>query len=155
MDYLVAHEPKIHYPRNDVRTEAVHGVTTLAQLKALVARPQGLTIDCSQSCTLLPHIAGLHDPSNVAYHYDGNTQLMFDNPVMQHYVRAQSAQVGALVFFGIPGRLETQHVCMVRHPGEDPVLFSHGQEKGPLYLPFSVEAKAHVGTPVFLSIVHL
>jgi hypothetical protein len=39
------------------------------------------------------------------------------------------------------GRGTGHHVGMVLAPGADPLLFSHGQEKGPLLIRESVEAR--------------
>jgi hypothetical protein len=44
---------------------------------------------------------------------------------------------------------------MVRRPGADPLLFSHGQERGPFLIPLSVEKRYHVAPYTFLSIAHL
>jgi hypothetical protein len=48
-------------------------------------------------------------------------------------------------------------MACVRHPGPDPVLFSHGGSGAfaAHFVPLSVEARLHVGEPVFLSIAHL
>ena len=58
------------------------------------------------------------------------------------------------VVFGV-GKLSTEHVCMVRRPGADPLLWSHGQERGPILLPLSVEKRYHVPPYTFLSIAGL
>lgn len=147
MDYLVAQEPQVHY----AEVRPMH-LWKLPELKQAVEHA-GVTMDCSWSVTELCYLAGLADPNGRGYDGSGDTQVMFDH--LPRYTRPTGASTGALCFFGIPGELSTQHVTMVRHPSPDPVLFSHGQERGPVYLPFSVESRYHEGSPVFLSIAAL
>lgn len=150
MDFLVAHEPHVHYPPGDRRTGSVYAIKTLQTLERRVLAPQGLTLDCSQSVELLCHVAGLQDPNGLGYRSDGYTGTLLDH--LPHYRGPKGASVGALVVFG-PGTGE--HVCMVRHPGEDPILFSHGQERGPVYIRLSVERRYHRAPVTFLSIAGL
>jgi hypothetical protein len=149
MDIMVAHEPKIHYAQvRPMRTRSIKNTTQL-----MVALGTGFSMDCSESVTLLCRLAGLKDPNGEGFNGVGNTQDMYNH--LQHYQRPASASIGALVFLGIPGELSTQHICMVRHGGKDPILFSHGQEKGPFYIKYSVERQYHQGTPTFLNIGRL
>lgn len=146
MDLMVAHEPKIHYEQ--VRPMRTGSIKTIAQLG--IALAHGFSMDCSESVTLLCRLAGLRDPNRSGYNGSGNTQVMYDH--LTHYTRPRGAAIGALCFFGIPGELSTQHITMVRHSGSDPVLFSHGQERGPFWIHLSEERKYHAGSPVFLNI---
>lgn len=152
MDFLVAHEPHVHYPANDRRTMQIHTITSMSTLDGLVLSAKGLTIDCSQAAQLVFHVAGLEDPNGLGYRRDGYTGTLLENPRLKHYVDPKGAAIGALVVFG-PGT--GQHVCLVRHGGADPVLFSHGQERGPLYIRLSEERKFHEPPVTFLSIAHL
>lgn len=146
MDLMVAHEPKIHYAQvRPMQTRSIHNSTQLG-----IALAHGFSMDCSESVTLLCRLAGMHDPNGLGFDGAGNTQVMFDH--LPHYTRPGGASIGALCFFGVPGQLSTQHITMVRHSGTDPVLFSHGQEKGPFWIHLSEERKYHEGTPVFLNI---
>lgn len=149
MDVMVAHEPRVHY--GQIRPMRSRSIKTTTQL--MVAMGTSLTLDCSESVTLLCRLSGLHDPNGQAYNGTGNTQMMFDH--LTHYKLPTMAAIGALVFFGIPDELSTQHITMVRHTGKDPVLFSHGQERGPLWINLSMERQYHQGEPVFLSIAKL
>ncbi len=150
MDFLVAHEPHVHY----LQRRPMQSIgKSLQKIEAEVISAEGLSMDCSESVTLLCYLATLKDPNNLRYNGRGDTQIMYD--FLPHYTNPANAKAGALCFFGIPGQLGTQHITMVRHPGEDPILFSHGQEKGPIYIPLSEERKYHEGTPVFLSIAGL
>lgn len=149
MDLLVAHEPAVHY-RED-RPMHTRTISTYHELAVELAK--GISMDCSESVTLICRLGGLKDPNGLGFNGTGNTQVMYDH--LPHYVKPQGAAVGALVFFGIPGQLPTQHVCMVYKPGGDPLLFSHGQERGPVLIRLSDESKYHEGHPVFLSIAKL
>lgn len=150
MDYLYAHAGKVHYPSHDVRTEQIHGIASMAELRDAVQGPHGLTMDCSQSVELLCHVAGISDPDGYDYRKDGYTGTLL--ATLPHYHTPGGANVGAIVIFG-PGTGE--HAAMVRHPGHDPILFSHGQEAGPFYLPLSQERVFHSPPVTFLSIADL
>lgn len=128
-------------------------IASLASLEH--ALEAGVQLDCSESVTLICHVAGLHDPSGFGFDGSGNTETMYHH--LKHYTDPRQAFPGALVFLGIPGRLSTQHVCMVRRAGADPELFSHGGNGAyrAHYVPFSVERRYHAGTPVFLSVAAL
>lgn len=148
MDYLVRHEPSVHY--RQARPMVTRTIRNLTDLHAVVTSKRGLYADCSETITLLCRLAGLRDPNGMGYDGYGNSGSMFAH--LPHYYSAANAMVGGLVAFGDGGG---DHVCMVRHPGADPVLFSHGQERGPLLIPLSVEKRYHPGPYSFLSIQHL
>jgi hypothetical protein len=145
MDLLVAHEPKVHYLQK--RPMVSRSVTTIAQLRTKLATAAGIALDCSETVTLVCRLAGLADPNGLAYDGYGNTGTLLKH--LPHYKTPASASVGALVVFG------GEHVCMVRRPGLDPILFSHGSERGPLYIRCSAEATYHPAPVVFLDISHL
>lgn len=150
MDYLHANADKVHYPNHDVRTDSIGHIKTFPILMAELNTPDGITVDCSQSVELICHVAGLTDPDGLDYSRDGYTGTLLEH--LPHYHDPGGAAVGAIVVFG-PGTGE--HAAMVRHPGRDPILFSHGGEQGPLYLPLSVERQYHSPPVTFLSITHL
>lgn len=151
IDLLVAHRGNVSYRQS--RPMGTRGITNLAQLRTALGH--GLAMDCSEAATLILHVAGLKDPNGNAYDGEGNTQEMFDH--LPHYLHPGWAKVGALVFFGTPGKLVTQHVCVVRTPGPDPELYSDGGNGAfaSHLIPYSVERRYHVGEPVFLSIAAL
>ncbi len=134
MNYLIANNPKVHYPPGDKRTMTVHQIATMEQLEAAVATGR-FTLDCSQSVTLIAHVAGAKDPNGQNYASDGYTGTLLSGS--QTVPRGQ-AQPGDLVVFG-PGT--GHHVCMVLQTGADPLLFSHGQENDPIHISESIEAK--------------
>lgn len=150
MDLLVQHRANVHYPFHDHRTEQIHSIRTGEQLRAALNTPAGITIDCSQSVELLCHVAGLTDPDGLNYQQDGFTGTLLKT--LPHYHDPGGANIGALVVLG-PGTGE--HVAMVRHPGHDPILFSHGQEAGPFFLPLSQERRFHHPPVTFLNIAKL
>jgi hypothetical protein len=147
MRYLLAHEPQIHYAQ--VRPMRTIGLTE-QEADTLLENGHGLTMDCSESVTVLCKWAGLHDPNGLGYDGSGFTGTMLAH--LPHYTRAASANVGALVVFGPP---PGDHVCMVLTPGDDPVLFSHGSEAGPRKIALSVERQYHRAPVTFLSIAAL
>lgn len=147
MDMLVQNEPLIHYGQKRPMTTRNLREQQLADL--FKAR-KTITMDCSESVTLLCRLAGLADPNGKNYSGYGFTGDMLDH--LKHYTRPASADVGALVIFGpSPG----DHVCMVRKKGRDPLLFSHGQERGPFYVHLSDEKKAHRPPVTFLAVAPL
>lgn len=148
MDELVAQAEKVHYA--EIRPMRSKAIDTALELAQALARPTGITLDCSESVTLLCHIAGLDDPNGLGYNGAGYTGTMLDH--LEHYSNPRAAGIGALCVFG-PGTGE--HVCMVRHPGPDPVLFSHGDEAGPAFIRLSAEAPYHRPPVTFLSIANL
>lgn len=151
MDFLVAHEPQVHYPANDVRVMQIHTISAMSTLEQLV-RASKLTVDCSQTVQLVFHVAGWKDPCGLGYRVDGYTGSMLDRLGRHAYHAPENANVGALFVFG-PGTGD--HVAVCRHPGKDPVLFSHGQERGPLWVRLSAEAAAHRPPVRILPIVSL
>jgi hypothetical protein len=125
-------------------------ITSLHLLQQALYSPHGVTMDCSESVTLLCRLAGLQDPNGFHYDCTGYTGTLLHH--LPHYSSPLAAKVGALVVFG-PG--SGHHVCMVRTPGDDPMLFSHGSEQGPIYIRLSDEQRYQPPGHVFLSIAKL
>lgn len=145
MDELVAAEPRVHY--GQVRPMVTAKIRDEAALRRALARPAGITLDCSEIATLLCRLAGLADPNGRGYDGSGYTGTMLEH--LPHYDDPRRANIGALVVLG-PGTGE--HVCMVRTPGPDPILFSHGWEGGPALIRFSAERAYHRPPATFLAI---
>lgn len=133
MDLLLAHEPKVHYAQ--VRPMRTQSIKSVAGLKKKLASQGGVSMDCSESSTLIARLAGAPDPNGLGYNGSGYTGAMLD-----HCRRVKKADllIGDLVVFG-PGT--GHHVCVVYGAGDDPWLFSHGQERGPIKIRLSEEAK--------------
>ena len=134
MHLLLNNNPSVHYPVHDVRTRTIFGIATLAQVQRELAAGR-LTIDCSQSVTLIAHVAGAKDPNGGGFKADGFTGTLLRG--CQGITLAQ-ARAGDLCVFG-PGT--GHHVVMVLQPGPDPLHFSHGQEKDPIAIRHSVESR--------------
>lgn len=148
MDLLVAERSNVHYAQR--RPMQTHGITSLHLLQQALYAPHGVTMDCSESVTLLCHVCGLDDPNGFDYDGHGFTGTLLH--FLPHYTDARKAKVGALVVFG-PG--SGDHVCMVRRPGADPTLFSHGSEHGPIWIKLSSEKQYQRPPTTFLSIARL
>ena len=148
MDLLVREQPRVHYAqRRPMQTRSIHSLHLLQQ--ALYS-PHGVTMDCSESVALLCHVAGLDDPNGFDYDGHGFTGTLLH--VLPDYTDPLKAEIGALVVFG-PG--SGDHVCMVRRPGANPTLFSHGSERGPIYIALHDEQKYQRKPTTFLSIAAL
>lgn len=142
MDYLHVHRDKIHY--RQVRPMATRRIDNLAELHVEVEKPRGITMDCSEAVTLICKLAGLEDPNGLGYNGDGYTGTLLNH--LPHYYDPASAYVGALVVFGGG---TGHHVAMVRERGNDPLLWSHGQESDPRTIRLSLE-RQHQPSPVTL-----
>lgn len=146
---LIARAPQIHYA--ETRPMMIGPYTmkevTLSKLEAWFAKGGTITMDCSTAFTLIYKLAGLPDPNDSNYNGYGYTGTLMKN--LPEYTRPlKRARAGAgLIFGAYPGT----HVCMIMHNDpDDPWLFSHGSEIGPLYLRLSAEKTAHVGQPITL-----
>jgi len=149
MRFLIAHEPNVHYAmRRPMETVKLTEKQMRAKVQA--GRFPGITMDCSESVTCLCKWAGLSDPNGERYNGTGWTGTLLAH--LPHYSDPKIAEPGALVVFG-PG--SGDHVCMVLESGTDPLLFSHGQERGPLAIRLSVERRAHRTPVTFLNISKL
>ena len=149
MDLLVARKAKVHYGQvRPMRSSAIH---TDRQLRKHLRSRAGLTMDCSESVTLIAHLAGLRDPNGLNYDGAGYTGTMLR--YLEHYHDPARARTGAL---WVVGGGTGEHVCMVRKPGDDPLMFSHGTEADPSFYPLSTMIAAFPGQPwTFLSIAKL
>ncbi|HZR94690.1 MAG TPA: hypothetical protein VFA56_03290 [Gaiellaceae bacterium] len=116
----IANEPRIHY----------------GQIRPIpLARTLPLTTDCSGFVTVCYFLAGAPDPNGLSYSGHGYTGTLLDHlePIEQ-----PAARRGDVVVWGAyPGR----HCAIVLEPGDDPLLASHGQERGPLAIRFSDECR--------------
>ena len=114
----IANEPRIHY----------------GQVRPIpLARALPLTTDCSGFVTLCYFLAAAPDPNGRGYDGSGYTGTL-----LGHLRRTRQAEArrGDLVVWGAwPGH----HVALVLEPGADPLLASHGRERGPVAIRFSDE----------------
>ena len=125
----IAHEPQIHY--GEIRPMPL-------------GRMLPLTTDCSGFVTLCYYLAGASDPNGLGYGGEGWTGTL-----LRHLEQLAPADVrrGDLVVFGrYPGR----HCAIVLEPGDDPLLCSHGQERGPVEIRLSTESRFQPATVTWL-----
>jgi len=116
----IRNEPRIHY-------DAVRPMP--------LGRELPLTTDCSGFATLCYHLAGAPDPNARGYDGYGWTGSLLE--AMENVDR-RAVLAGDIVVWGAyPGH----HCAVVLEPGDDPLLASHGQERGPLAIRFSEEAR--------------
>jgi hypothetical protein len=129
----IANEPQIHY-------QQLRPVDGLNEPKKLP-----LSTDCSGFSTLCYKWAGSTvDPNGE------NWSGAYTGTLLQHcrHIPQSAVQPGDLVVWGAyPGH----HVALVLEAGPDPLLCSHGQEKGPLAIPFSVESRFQPTPATWLS----
>lgn len=145
MEFLYTHRNRVHYA--EVRPMKTAGIKTMFELKQAVAAPGGITMDCSESVTLICKLAGLADPNGLNYDGQGFTGTLLDH--LPHYDNPGAAKVGALCVFG-PGT--GTHVAMVYERGPDPLLWTHGEEADPSLHPLSWMQPGFAKPTTFLSI---
>lgn len=120
----IANEKQIHYAQE-------RPMERVKAPKSLMVLPRKM--DCSEFFTDGYAFAGAPDPNGANYNGTGYTGSLIAHG---HEIPKGEAQPGDAVIFGPnPGH----HVCGILLPGDDPVIVSHGQEKGPLKLRLSAE----------------
>jgi cell wall-associated NlpC family hydrolase len=128
----IRNEPRIHYAR----------VRPIPLTRALP-----LTTDCSGFATLCYYLAGAPDPNGRDYDGTGWTGTLLE--AMENIDR-RAVLAGDLVVWGeYPGH----HCAVVLRPGDDPLLASHGQERGPLAIRFSDESRYQPAEVTWLSVL--
>lgn len=129
----IQNEPQIHYQQ----LRPVDGMTQPKKLP--------LYTDCSGFSTLCYKWAGSTvDPNG------GNWAGAYTGTMLQHcrHIPKSAVRPGDLVVWGAyPGH----HVALVLEAGADPLLCSHGQEKGPFAITFSAESKFQPTPATWLS----
>lgn len=148
MDLLLAHRHRLHYAQ--VRPMQSRSIENVFKLKQRIASPGGLTLDCSESVTLICKLAGLNDPNGANYDGTGYTGTLLEH--LPHYGAPGVAMIGALCVFG-PGTGE--HVAMVHERGPDPVLWTFGENGDPSLHRLSWMRPGFPPPVTFLSIVNL
>jgi cell wall-associated NlpC family hydrolase len=116
----VENEPRIHY--GEIRPIPF-------------GRALPLTTDCSGFVTICFFLAGAPDPNGLGYSGYGYTGTLLDH---LEPIDGDAAKRGDVVVWGAyPGR----HCALVLEPGDDPLLASHGQERGPIAIRYSRECR--------------
>jgi hypothetical protein len=129
--WMISQEPLIHYADGDGRLDA---------LATPYVSP--LRTDCSGSIKIACAWAAVPDPNGIGLRVpQGYTGTML---TYLRKIRRATARAGDFLVIGdYPGT----HACAVLEPGPDPLLFSHGCEKGPLAVRLSDELAYHTGQP--------
>jgi hypothetical protein len=122
-------EPKIHYQQK----RAMEWLKQAWRLKSL---PRWA--DCSEFYTDACAWAGAPDPNGLGYSGLGNTNTLWANLPK---ITKDELEPGDAIIFGTYPR--TSHVVGVVEVGSDPLVVSHGMERGPIKLPLSEEAGYH------------
>jgi len=93
--------------------------------------------DCSGSLTMLYRAAGFKDPNGRDYDGLGYTGTLRTASPLVLFSKLQPGD------FIVYGRGTGTHVVMVMQGGDDPIVWSHGQENGPRLYRHSVQVAAH------------
>lgn len=132
MTWAVNHEPDIHYSQN---------FALRMNLKKMVAKHLPLHEDCSSSTTGMHKYAGAPDPNGLGYNGYGYTGSLLTG---SKPIQSKDLRPGSMIIYG-PG--SGNHVCVVYKLASDGnhLLFSHGQERGPIIISMSAEAAFQPG----------
>lgn len=131
--------PHINYA--EIRPMPYVRYHTMAEVVHALDGDGTIDTDCSGAVTSLFKWSGLRDPNGLGYNGQGYTGTLYDH--LPHYYNVEDAHPGALLIFG---KDPTVHVCMVmQRNGDNPYLFSHGQEGGPFHISLADERQAHEG----------
>jgi len=126
----IRNEPRIHYGQ---------------ERPFPLTRELPLTTDCSGFATLCYFLAGAPDPNGLDYDGHGWTGTLLE--AMENVDR-QAVLAGDVVVWGeYPGH----HCAVVLEPGDDPLVCSHGQERGPIEIRFSTESRYQPADVTWLS----
>lgn len=126
--WAVQHEPQIHYAQ--VRPDdQLHHV-----------RPLPWYTDCSEFVTTIYKWAGGPDPNGMGFNGYGNTDSMANHG---HTIALWEAEPGDVVIWGTFTKwgFWTHHTAVIVDTTNrvDPLVVSHGQERGPIKLHLSTE----------------
>ena len=152
MDHLLLNRGKLHYPPivngQIIRQQALHRITTMVELNALLQSNRGMIADCSQTSQVVIQIGIGRQIAN----YDVSTKWFLDN--LPKYHEPEAAFIGGPCVWGEnPGH----HMALThsREPMANPYMFSHGHDPAEI-ISFKNETIAQANRPwVFTSIAHL
>lgn len=132
MDWALKNEPSFHY----LQRRPMH----LAQLKN---RELPAYADCSETTTACAYAAGVSDPNG--RDYDGTGWTGTIRATLRRIRDLRKLRTGDPIVYGIG---DETHVAMVYKPSRlrgNPLMWSHGQEAGPILIRHSIENAAHGG----------
>jgi cell wall-associated NlpC family hydrolase len=128
----IHNEPRIHYA---------------AERPMPLTRTLPLSTDCSGFVTLCYWLAGAPDPNGLGYDGQGYTGTLLR--AMQSVAQDWTGPGDLVVWGAYPGH----HVALVLEPGDDPLLCSHGQERGPVAIRFSEESRWQPAVVTWLTLL--
>jgi cell wall-associated NlpC family hydrolase len=131
--WAIAHEPAIHY----AEARPIEGLREPRRLP--------LGTDCSGFVTLCYVWAGAPDPNGLAYDGEGWTGTLLAH---MQLLPADAVAPGDVVVFGPPPGV---HCALALEAGPDPLLASHGQERGPLAIRWAAEAAGRPAPATWLT----
>ena len=143
--WAIANCDQIHYPADDVRGPN----ETAIALERWQNHELPITLDCSEFAACIAAGADAPDPTGTKFggHGPVNTGTMLSHC---HEIEQAELKPGDYVVLGPdPGK----HACVVLSVDDpmNPILTSHGQEKGPLSIALKDESPAHPPPVRFLS----
>ena len=125
----IANEPQIHY----------------GQVRPIpLGSTLPLTTDCSGFVTICFYEAGAPDPNGLDYSGQGYTGTLLDH--LEEIERADAGRGDVVVWGAYPGH----HCAIVLEPGVDPLLASHGRERGPIAIRYTAECRLQPGLVTWL-----
>lgn len=127
MRWALTHEPQIHYLQERPFNP-----------KAFAVGRVPISADCSATTTMIYYAAGRPDPNGNNYNGTGYTGTLRAHTPKRRSLK--NCKPGDFIVYG-PGT--GTHVVVVLEPGADPLVFSHGQEAGPLTTRHSVQVGVH------------
>lgn len=102
-----------------------------------------VTMDCSESVTLICRLAGLKDPNGLAYDGYGYTGTMLEH--LPHFTDYHELHKGSLIVYGAG---TGTHVVMVVAPNDhNPEVYSHGSHANHAIWSLETEDIYHPGEP--------
>lgn len=132
--------PDVDYAQ--VRPMRTRGLTQ-SRLTTDLQHSIPVTMDCSESVTLMFRLAGLQDPNGLQYDGYGYTGTMLDH--LPHFTDYGELHKGSLIVYG-GGTGE--HVVMVTAPnGANPDVYSHGSHAPHAIWSLETENQYHPGQP--------
>lgn len=137
---LNKYAPDVDYA--EVRPMRTRGLTQ-SRLTIDLEHNVPVTMDCSESITLICRLAGLKDPNGLRYDGYGYTGTMLDH--LPHFSDYHELHKGSLIVYGDG---TGTHVVMVTTPNdEDPEVYSHGSHSAHAIWSLSTENTYHPGEP--------
>lgn len=103
------------------------------------------TTDCSEFVTTVYRWAGAPDPNGMRFNGYGWTGTMFDNG---EAIPLYQVKPGDVVLWGYAPGHHTAVFVQGGAASRDPMIVSHGSERGPLHIPLSAENAAQSGRPM-------